>query len=214
MIKLTNQDIHDIALARGYEYAELKAFIQVESTGSGFDKLGNLMIQFEPHVFAKWLDIFDVEHTLSKSVRDGRTSYKIIACIKGTTEPIELTNGIEVQTKELAAYDIALKIDERAAKLSTSWGLPQILGQSYDLAGYTSAQAMIDDFRENEYNQILAMCTFIEKKGIKKYLQNCDWANVARLYNGAGYIKVTDPKKRYDNRLKEEYEKALKEQPE
>lgn len=214
MRKLTNKDIHDIALARGYEYAELKAFIQVESTGSGFDKLGNLMIQFEPHVFAKWLEIFDVEHTLSKSVRDGRTSYKIVACIKGTTEPIELSNGIEVQSKELKAYDVALKIDERAAKLSTSWGLPQILGQSYDLAGYSSAQAMIDDFRENEVNQIQAMCTFIEKKGIKKYLQNGDWANVARLYNGAGYIKVTDLKKRYDNRLKEEYEKALREQPE
>lgn len=214
MRKLTDQDIQDIALAHGFEYAELKAFIQVESSGSGFDKLGNLMIQFEPHVFAKWLEIFDVEHTMTKSVRDGRTTYKIIACIKGTQEPIELSNGIEVQSKELAAYDVALKIDERAAKLSTSWGLPQILGQSYDLAGYASAQAMIDDFRENEVNQIRAMCTFIEKKGIKKYLQNGDWANVARLYNGAGYIKEKDVSKRYDTRLKAAYEKALKEQPE
>lgn len=211
MKKHTEQDIHDIALAHGYEYAELKAFIEVESSGSGFDKLGNLMIQFEPHVFAKWLEIFDVEHTLSKSVREGRTTYKIIACIKGTSEPIELSNGIEVQSKELKAYDIALKIDERAAKLCTSWGLPQILGENYHLAGYDSAQAMIDDFRESEINQIHAMCTFLDKAGIRKYLQNCDWANVARLYNGAGYTREKDPTKRYDNRLKAAYEKARKE---
>jgi hypothetical protein len=210
MRKLTDQDIRDLALEQGYEYAELKAFIMVESSGTGFDKLGNLMIQFEPHVFAKWLEIFDVEHTLTKSVRDGRTTYKIIACIKGTMEPIELTNGVEVQSKELAAYDVALKIDERAAKLSTSWGLPQILGEGYDLAGYASAQAMIDDFRENEVNQVRAMCTFLDKKGIRKYLQNGDWYNVARLYNGAGFIKQTDLSKRYDTKLKAAYEKALR----
>jgi hypothetical protein len=41
-------------------------------------------------------------------------------------------------------------------------------------------------------------------------LQNGDWYNVARLYNGAGFIKQTDLSKRYDTKLKAAYEKALR----
>ncbi len=199
MIKHTEQDIKDVAILHNYEYAELKAFLMVESSGNGDG------IQFEPSVFAKWLNRLNVPHTFSQEVTaSGKTIY-YIKC-KG----FELRNGVDVQNKERLAYAIAWKMDERAAKLATSYGLGQILGENYALAGYENAQEMINSFNESEVNQLHAICSFLDKRGIRKYLQANDWYNVAKLYNGAGFIKEPDISKRYDTKLKEAYEKARK----
>lgn len=199
MIKHTEQEIKDVALLYNYEYAELKAFLMVESSGNGE------CIQFEPVVFAKWLNRFNIPHTFSQEIT---TNKKTIYYIKCNGE--KLRNGVEVQSSEIAAYRIAFRMNDKAAKLATSYGLGQILGENYALAGYNSAQEMIDSFNESEVNQLHAICSFLDKRGIRKYLQANDWYNVAKLYNGAGFIKETDLSKRYDTKLKEAYEKARK----
>lgn len=203
---LTKEQIEDVAIAHGYEYAELKCFIDVESSGNSFDKLGNLMIQFEPTVFAKWLERFSIIHGLKKQLVDiGNGKTKAYYTI--TAGDITLTNTVDVQSKELEAYNLACQISEAAALLSTSWGLPQILGQNYALAGYKTAREMVEDFKQSEVRQLHALCTFLDKTGIKKHLQNNDWETVARMYNGRLYKQFD-----YHIKLAKAYEKARKEE--
>ena len=47
--------IKKFAIEFGFDEAVLRAFVEIESGGKGFDeKTGKLIIQFEPHVFKKY----------------------------------------------------------------------------------------------------------------------------------------------------------------
>jgi hypothetical protein len=197
---MEREQIRHIAEQHGLTYADLKCILDVETSGKAFDKEGNLYIQFEPHLFSKWLTKFEIDHQYSKK-GEGRN---VVYYIKAGN--IEITNGVEVQSKELAAYSKAKQINEGAAMLSTSFGLGQILGENYALAGYSSARSMIEAFQESERHQVEAICCFLEKTGIKKYLLAEDFKGVASRYNGPAYYI-----NKYDEKLKEAYEKAMKE---
>lgn len=94
----------------------------------------------------------------------------------------------------------AMAIDETAALMSASWGLPQILGENFALAGYDSPQAMIHDFTLDEDNQLEAMVRFIVGAGLDDELRVLeaklkrgqpitpdDARPFVRGYNGSGY---------------------------
>lgn len=53
-MRITYEQIRELVLRNNLEFAVLKAFISVESNGSGFAKdTGKIVIQFEPHYFKK-----------------------------------------------------------------------------------------------------------------------------------------------------------------
>lgn len=51
-----------------------------------------------------------------------------------------------------------------------SFGKPQILAEHYELLGYPSPQAMVEEFHQNEDNQLEAFCQYVEKNGLDRYL--------------------------------------------
>ncbi len=139
----------------------LLAFILVESSGKGFNGK-RLVIQFEPHKF----EVYD---------NSGQ----------GTIWP---HNKIDIQSKEWEAFNEAFKINPEAAMLSTSIGLPQIMGFHWKRLGYRSVGDMWDDFKVGELNQIKALIRFIETDSrLKNALISKDWHSVASIYNGKFY---------------------------
>ncbi len=200
---MENTDIDKLAVEFGLEPKVIKAVMAVESAGSGFDSKTKLIkIQFEPTIMHQQLLAKKIDHTFAPvyKVVNGKsvlTSYKLDC--KGLT----LTNGVELQTTEYIAYNIALQMDKICAMNSTSFGLGQIMGFNNKAAGYATAEAMINDFMISEYNQLKGMLNFMKSnKKMFSALLTKDFATFAYYYNGSGYKKYN-----YDVRIKEAYDK-------
>lgn len=144
-------EIHDVNLTR--------AFILVESSGSGFDsKTGKLKIQFEPKRFQHYTGIL-------------------------------IENGVEGQLAEYKAFDKAYLINPHFALMSTSMGMMQIMGDEFEKAGYRSVEEMWNDFKISEYYHVRAGMNFIcNKKGLRQALVSKNFPKVGWLYNGEDYL--------------------------
>lgn len=177
-MKLTKQQISTIAQSIGVGYAELMAFISVESGGLGFaEDTGKIIIQFEPAWFRK-----NAPYTPS-----GAWSL----------------NKVERQAKEWIAFNDAYKKNPKAALLSTSIGLMQVMGFNYLKAGYKSVNDMWDDFKKGEYQQVQGAANFIKNTPqLWLALKNRNWAKVAYYYNGSNYAV-----NQYDVKLEKAYNK-------
>ncbi len=157
---ITKEQKNEIAVKYGLEYATVCAVMDVESSGSGFDKTsGFIKIQFEPHIF----DRYKVGH---------------------------IENGIGLQHEEWVAFDAAYKLNQSDAMLSTSWGLGQIMGFNHTAAGYDKVEDMVTKFKESEYYQLDGMMKFIcSCTAMKDALIKHNWDTFASYYNGKGYLK-------------------------
>lgn len=163
---LSKEQITGIAKSIGLEYADLMAFISVESGGLGFDSTtGKIIIQFEPSWFKR------------------KSPY--------TPSGLWSLNGVERQSKEWIAFNDAFRKNPNAAMESTSIGLGQIMGFHYKTLGYKSVGEMWDDAKKGEYQQVCQMANFIKANpALLKAIKTHDWHKVATLYNGAGYKEL------------------------
>ena len=172
------ETIEEFARVHSIEEAKLLAFLSVESSGQAFDGT-HPTVRFECTKFN------------NKSNED---------------VPCEINSrnkyGIPEHTN-LQAFNRALEVNRREALLSSSYGLGQVMGFNYNLAGYGS----VEDYYEamfKEENQVLAFLTFIENSNpvliSELQKEDTDWAVIARNYNGEDYKSNN-----YDVRLEEEY---------
>lgn len=145
----------------------LMALMAVESGSAGFDyKTGKILIQFEPHIFS--------EKTGIKRSEDNLYHWD--------------ENRVGLQPEEWRAFNEAFSIDPVKAMESTSIGLPQIMGFHWKRLGYTSVDAMWDDFKAGEIRQIKALIKFITTdSALLTAIQSLDWHTVALRYNGKKY---------------------------
>ena len=165
MSKLTRQDIEAMAKKNGYEYAVLKAIIDVESGGVGFDQAtGKLIIQFEPTWFKR------------------KSPY--------TPSGLWSLNKVERQAKEWLAFNNAFSLNPEAAMESTSIGMMQVMGFHYKSLGFNKVGDMWDYAKVSEANQVELALRFIALNPILvKAIQIKDFRTVAFYYNGSGYEK-------------------------
>ncbi len=177
-MKLTAKEITQIAQSIGVDFASLMAFIRVESGGLGFSpSTGKIIIQFEPAWF----------HNKAPSAPPGKWS----------------SNKVEGQSAEWIAFNDAFAKDPKAALLSTSIGLMQVMGFNYAKCGYSSVNEMWDDFKKGEYQQVKGAAIFIKNSPkLHEALKDKDWECVAYYYNGANYAV-----NKYDQKLKAAYRK-------
>lgn len=180
-MKLTRQQITEIANSINVGYAELMAFISVESGGLGFaEDTGKIIIQFEPAWFRK-----NAPYAPSGAWT---------------------LNKVERQTAEWIAFNDAFKKNPTAALLSTSIGLMQVMGFNFAKCGHKTVNAMWDDFKLGEYQQVKGAANFIKNTpNLWAALKAKDWAEVAYYYNGKNYA-VNE----YDVKLKAAYLKYSK----
>ena len=187
--KLEPSDIDKIAADLKVEPAAFRAVITVEAAGSGFDKAGRPKALFERHHFYKHLK--DTPNLLSEAVSDG------LAYPKWGEKPYP--KGSDAVYGEI---ERACAIEEEAALLSTSWGLGQIMGSNFKLAGCASVHDMVMEACESEAGQLRQMAAFIKAAGLQDELAAKNWAGFAKGYNGPQYAQ-----NQYDQKLAAAYAK-------
>ena len=121
-IAMRADDIPATANDLGLESATLRAVLTVETGGSGFDKEGRPKALFERHYFYKLLK--DKPDELQRAVEAG------VAYPKWGEKPYP--KGSDAVYAEIAT---ACEINLDCALRSVSWGLGQIMGNNYKLAG-------------------------------------------------------------------------------
>ncbi len=168
--------IEDIDLPRighllGVGEDELHAFIEVETSGGGFDRLNRPKALYEPHV----------AYRNSSGAKRARLVKAGLAYPRWGEKPYP--------SDSYARIEAACAIDETTALLATSWGLGQVLGENYVDAGYKTARAMVDDFLLDEDNHLEAAVRFIKANHLDDELRAHNWAAFARGYNGPGYAR-------------------------
>lgn len=180
-MNVSKEDIAEIAAQVGLTYAELAAFIEVESGGAGFIN-GKIVIQFEPHVFRRYV----------KPTNDFAAEWAIVNA-----------NKVEGQTAEWKAFNAAYRISPQSALMSTSIGLMQIMGFNHAACGFKAVNDFWDYCKASEKNQIIAGAKFIQSnKSLYNALKSHNWARVAYYYNGANYAV-----NKYDSKLARAYDR-------
>lgn len=85
---------------------------------------------------------------------------------------------------------IGIHTEGELRDMATSWGIAQIMGWQYNLLGFGNIGEMIQNYNQNQMNQILSFLIFCERyrEGqLLKAIQERDYPRIALLYNGAGY---------------------------
>ncbi len=182
--RLSPGDVEAVAQKSNIGLNELMAFMEVESSGSGFEMSGRPKMLFEPHIFYRLLS--------------GEKRRKAI----DLGLAYESWGHQPYPKNSYGRLGNAMKIDEVAALKSASWGLGQILGTNHALVGYATVGHMVESFMLSERHQLEAMVEFIVANGIDDDLREHRWDSVARIYNGPGYAKHG-----YHERLANVYER-------
>lgn len=171
-VALSSLDVATVGRRIGVGEDEIRAVIEVETAGGGFDRQGRPKMLFEPHIF--WREL-------------GPGPKRTAAEGQGLAYPRWGTKPYPADSYDRLAR--AMKIDPQAALRSCSWGLGQIMGFNHWAAGYASAGDMVAAFCEREAAHLAAMLSFIQSEGLDDDLRRHDWSGFARGYNGAGYAQ-------------------------
>lgn len=193
--KLSKADIIAVANDLNIEPAALKAVIDVEAAGEGFDKQGRPTILFEPHVF--WDELGKIHYYTKRT--ELAKKHKGMLSQKWDKSLYRIGGSSHDKLK------IAADLHWEAAHKSASWGLGQIMGFNAQKIGYATLKDFIDDMYESEAKQLKAMGMFLKANGLISKLQRHDWAGFARGYNGSAYAK-----NQYDAKLATAYNLAKK----
>lgn len=165
----------------GIDAATLWAMLQVETAGFGCLPDRRPQILFERHIFS------------------GLTGGRFDASNPDISNPVAggYGPGGAAQYGRLAE---AVGCDQDAALQSASWGLGQVMGENFAVAGYASVEDMVTSMCASEDGQLSAVVGFIVSKKLAASLQAKDWTNYALHYNGPSYAK-----NHYDTRLAAAY---------
>lgn len=188
--RLDDLDLPKIGKLIGVGEDEIHAIIDTETRGTGFDSKNRPIILFEPHIF-----------------------YKQLAAHKPKALEGAMSEGLAYKTWGTKKYPPdsypvlaeAIEIDLELALRSASWGLGQIMGFNHSLCGYGSAEEMVNKFKDDEEEHLLAMVKFIISAGLDDELRMHNWKGFARGYNGPGFAK-----NRYDVKLATAYARWMK----
>lgn len=182
--RLIEADFERAAGSLDCEIACVKAVTEVEARGSGFYGSGRPKILFEAHIFSKRTrHKYDATHPDISSLKWNKKLYK----------------GGE---KEYERLEKAMSLDRSAALQSASWGLFQIMGFNYQMAGFDSVDAYVEAMFESEGRQLDAFVNFIKAAKLDGHLRAKRWARFAQGYNGPAYAE-----NEYDKKLLAAYEK-------
>jgi hypothetical protein len=185
--RLTSAELLAAANKLGVDVAALRAILQVETAGAGFDAKKRLKLLFEPHIFYRQLGPGPKR---DEAVRKG------LAYAKAGSRPYP---PLSKRYDQIAA---AIAIDETPALNSASWGLPQIMGFNHRAAGFQSAKAMVASMLEGEGQQIEAFANLLSVWELSDALRSRDWRRFALKYNGPNALKHG-----YDEKLRTAFEK-------
>ena len=190
MKTITPDQIKAAAQALDVPVAALKAVMEVECRGSGFNADGTPVILFERHIFYRQLLSSGLSGLAKRAVKERPD---LCNPVMGGYGPASSQHG------RLAA---ATLYDRACALESASWGLGQVMGYHWRSLGYPTLQHFVNAMYRSEADQLDALCQFIRYNGLTDALRNGRWALFASRYNGPAYRK-----NRYDEKLEAAFKK-------
>lgn len=187
-LRITENDFQQVANTLDVEIAAIKAVQKVETGGrGGFILPETPAILFEGHIF--WNQL--------KNPKEHVKGNEDILYEKWTKA--HYVGGLA----EYERLERACRIDEKAALMSASYGMFQIMGFNYAVCGFPDVFSYVKAMKLNEGEHLKAFASFIRhNQKMLIALQNKKWADFARLYNGPGYAQ-----NQYDKLLADNYEK-------
>ena len=171
-MSLTREDCIDDAAKIGCEVECVLAVAKVESMGGGFNPDGTPKTLLEGHWF----------HRYTKGIYSA--SDPTISYPKWTKQFYGHTWQEEQQRLKRA-----MELDCRAAYMSASWGMFQVMGFNFALCGYKSVEDFVIDMKTDENAQLAAFTGYVIHCGLADELQKLDWHRFAYGYNGPEYQK-------------------------
>jgi hypothetical protein len=162
---LTQQSLDEAGQIVGIPNAAMWAVIHVESSGAGYQPDRRPKILFERHVF----------HRL--------TGGRFDASHPGISNPKAGGYGAG-GAHQYDRLDEAFALAPEAALKSASWGLGQVLGTNFNVAGFSDVNDMVTQMVRSERHQLLGMFNFIQNNDLGDALKNQDWLSFALGYNG------------------------------
>jgi hypothetical protein len=182
------------------------AVVAVESGGAAFVQ-GRMVIRFENHIFFDQWGKANPEVYARHFRSTGDARWKGHEFRASADAPWRSFHGN--QAGEWEVLEFAQKLDRRAARMSISMGLAQVMGFNFAAVGFASVDAMFDAFADagsGERAQVVGMFDFIRgSKGTSAMLEALcvhDWSGFARRYNGTGQAEA------YGGKLKAAYTAA------
>ncbi len=193
MTKLNESDFCDIAKEYHIDALLLKTLCKVETGGKGgFIDNGRAVILFEGHVF--WREL----------KRAGINPAPYGEKFPNIVYPQWDKNQYRGGTAEYLRLTMAQSINKVAALRSTSWGMFQIMGFNFPLCNESTIDGFVTKMNESEAAQLRLSLNYIVNAGILPLLNNHQWSEFAKLYNGKEYKE-----NKYDQKLRDTYEKYL-----
>jgi len=196
---LRNKDLVAAAERLDVPLASIYAVNEVESKSKGFLDNGKPVILFERHIMYRQL-------ATARDAGDDTAELKRHADQLAASTPALVNpkpGGYIGGTAEHQRLAMARLIDDTAALESTSWGAFQVMGLHWRRLGYASVQSFVAAMAAGESQQLDAFTRFIETDpALHKALKARKWAEFARLYNGADYLRNL-----YDTKLQRAYER-------
>lgn len=187
------QKIQSEAKRLGVDVAALRAILEKESSGSGFNADGTPKILYERHIMYRRLTANFGKPIADSWVRANPT----LVNSKGYG-----AGGYGKYSAQPKKLEVAAKIDRTSALESCSWGIAQIMGYHWELCGFKSVQGFVNAMYKSEDAQFEVFVKFLEGAGIVPFLKKLDWAGVALRYNGKNYKQNN-----YDKDLEKYYKK-------
>jgi hypothetical protein len=202
----------------GVEPAAVQAVVEIESSGApflpegsvtpmGFDVSGFPTVQFEGHVFWKYLTKlasppFAPAGILADPERfngpDGKPLRReLLDSVLYPKQSVIYTLRPRPEWDQLIT---ARCVRRDCADMSASWGAFQIMGFNYKACGQSSVQDFVRTMESAE-GQLRAFVYFLKNNpAVLKALRSKDWTAFAGLYNGPGFRKNN-----YDEKLRAAY---------
>lgn len=173
--KITEVQIQSKAKEFGIPVPALKAVMEVECKGSGFNADGSPVILYERHKFYNGL----LSINWVTKAKEWHKAYPDIC------NPVR--GGYGKQSEQHPKLQRATALNREVALESCSWGLGQVMGSNWKSLGYPNLQSFINAMYKDEVSQLDAMCRFIKVNGLIKYIQASNWDAFAYRYNGPAY---------------------------
>jgi hypothetical protein len=175
--------MEDILASSGLGFPELWAVLSVETSGCGYLTDRRPKILFERQVFSRLTD------------------HRYDADDPDVSQPTAGGYGPS-GAHQYDRLSAAMQLDPSAAFQSASWGLGQVMGESFRAAGFQDPDKMVAAMVFSEDDQLKAMVGFLTANELIGPLQAHDWASFARRYNGPSYAANN-----YDGLLAHFYER-------
>jgi hypothetical protein len=136
------------------------------------------------------LAVFCVESNLAYDPRTGLVIIRFEPHIFRRKAGQEIAFRRGGQPAEWRNLSQAFALDADAALLSTSYGLPQLMGFNWQVTRHPDVQAMVLAFQDSCEEQVAGFFNFVEQNSLNRYILNADWRGFTRRYNGPGNVDV------------------------